>query len=56
MQLAVSLFGAVLVAGLLSFSLCQDNCRVKDGAAGQQGIPGRDGRPGNKGEKGEPGM
>lgn len=56
MQLSVDLFGAVWVAALLSFSLCQDNCRVQDGKPGQPGVSGRDGRSGQKGEKGEPGM
>lgn len=53
---SVHLFGAVLVAALLSFSLCQDNCRAQDGKPGQPGVSGRDGLPGKKGEKGEPGM
>lgn len=55
MQLSVQLFGVVWVAVLLSFSLCQDNCRVQDGQPGQSGVPGRDGRPGPKGDKGKPG-
>ncbi|XP_026794099.1 complement C1q subcomponent subunit A [Pangasianodon hypophthalmus] len=56
MQLSVHLFGVVWVAVLLSFSLCQDKCRVQDGKEGVQGVPGRDGLPGQKGEKGEPGL
>lgn len=50
------LFGAVLVAALLSFSLCQDHCRGQDGKPGQPGVSGRDGLRGKKGEKGEPGI
>ncbi|XP_046723932.1 complement C1q subcomponent subunit A [Silurus meridionalis] len=56
MQLSVHLFAVVWVAALLSFILCQDNCRVQDGKAGQPGISGKDGWPGQKGEKGEPGL
>lgn len=56
MQLSVHLVGAVWVAVLLSFSLCQDNCQMKDGQPGEPGHPGRDGLPGQKGEKGKPGM
>ncbi|KAK3555261.1 hypothetical protein QTP86_014873 [Hemibagrus guttatus] len=56
MQLSVHLFGVFWVAVLLSFSLCQDMCRVQDGKNGVPGVSGRDGWPGQKGEKGEPGL
>lgn len=56
MQLSLHLLGVVWVAVLLSFSLCQDFCRVQDGEPGKPGITGRDGWPGQKGQKGEPGM
>ncbi|KAG9265607.1 complement C1q subcomponent subunit A [Astyanax mexicanus] len=54
MQLAGHLFAAVWVAGLFSFSLCQDDCKRLDGKPGKPGNPGRDGSPGEKGEKGDP--
>ncbi|XP_026989885.1 complement C1q subcomponent subunit A [Tachysurus fulvidraco] len=56
MKLSIHLFGVVWAAVLLSFSLCQDFCRVQDGKPGEPGVAGRDGWPGQKGEKGEPGL
>ncbi|XP_072518067.1 complement C1q subcomponent subunit A [Salminus brasiliensis] len=56
MRLPGRLCAVVWVAGLFSFSLCQDNCKVLDGKPGQAGVPGRDGWPGQKGEKGEPAL
>lgn len=52
--MAGHLFAAVWVAGLFSFTLSQNDCKVLDGKAGQAGNPGRDGWPGQKGEKGQP--
>ncbi|XP_060747257.1 complement C1q subcomponent subunit A [Tachysurus vachellii] len=56
MKLSIHLFGVVWAAVLLSFSLCQDFCRVQDGKPGEPGVAGRNGWPGQKGEKGEPGL